>query len=192
MSNKGQVGLYIHWPFCLSKCPYCDFNSHVTASGLPEKEYVCALLDDLQQQLPFVQGRELSSIFFGGGTPSLFSALAIENILNGAAKHIPFASDIEITLEANPGTFEQDKFAGYNAAGVNRLSIGVQSFNTTHLSKLGRIHDANEAITAATKAQAAGFDNFNIDLMHGLEDQDTIQALSDLQQAVDLGATHIS
>ncbi|WP_339671720.1 radical SAM family heme chaperone HemW [Dasania marina] len=186
------LSLYIHIPWCVRKCPYCDFNSHTSEQALPEAEYVDALLADLDFQLAAVQGRELFSIFIGGGTPSLFSAQAINRILEGVAQRIPFANDIEITLEANPGTFEQEKFQGYRAAGVNRLSIGVQSFNDLHLKNLGRIHGGAEALVAASKAQAAGFDNFNIDLMHGLSEQSPEQALADLQQAIDLGAVHIS
>ena len=186
------LSLYIHIPWCVRKCPYCDFNSHTSQTELPEAQYVSALLANLDEQLPFVQGRELQSIFFGGGTPSLFSAPSIAAILNGVNQRIHFSPNIEITLEANPGTFEQEKFAGYHTAGVNRLSIGVQSFNAQHLKQLGRIHSNDEAIAAASKAKAVGFDNFNIDLMHGLQDQTTEQALADLQQALDLSATHIS
>ena len=159
---------------------------------MPEQAYVDALLADLALQLEFVQGRPLHSIFFGGGTPSLFSANAIDQILSGVNKRIPFDNDIEITLEANPGTFEQDKFAAYHSAGINRLSIGIQSFNAQHLKRLGRIHNSEEAIVASAKARAAGFENFNLDLMHGLENQNTDQAMADLQQAIDLGAQHIS
>ncbi|MGK0441225.1 MAG: oxygen-independent coproporphyrinogen-3 oxidase [Pseudohongiellaceae bacterium] len=186
------LSLYIHIPWCVRKCPYCDFNSHTSDKTLPETQYVNALLSDLDAQLSFAQNRPLQSIFFGGGTPSLFSANAIKNILNGVRKTIPFTPHIEITLEANPGTFEQDKFQAYRQAGVNRLSIGIQSFDPTHLKNLGRIHGKQEALIAASKAQQAGFDNFNVDLMHGLENQNTAQALADLQQAIDLGAQHIS
>lgn len=192
MLTLPPLSLYIHIPWCVRKCPYCDFNSHTSEQALPEARYVDALLADLDFQLAYIQGRELHSIFIGGGTPSLFSAKAIARILQGVEHRIPFSRDIEITLEANPGTFEQEKFAGYRAAGVNRLSIGVQSFNQQHLKNLGRIHDGEEALLAASKAQAAGFDNFNIDLMHGLSEQSAEQALQDLQQAIDLGAPHIS
>ena len=203
------LSLYVHIPWCVRKCPYCDFNSHEVAAGahvdirhnaqsataesqLPEAEYVDQLERDLRSQLAWVQERKLGSIFFGGGTPSLFSPLAIERILNLAESLVGFEPDIEITLEANPGTFEQAKFAGYHSAGVNRLSIGVQSFDPLQLQNLGRIHTGPEAETAATQARAAGFDNINIDLMHGLPGQGETDALRDLQRAVELGAEHIS
>ncbi|MBB5211946.1 oxygen-independent coproporphyrinogen-3 oxidase [Microbulbifer hydrolyticus] len=210
------LSLYVHIPWCVRKCPYCDFNSHEVATGaiavaagahvdirhasqteradaqLPEAEYVDQLERDLRSQLGWVQGRKLGSIFFGGGTPSLFSPLAIERILNLAESLVGFEPGIEITLEANPGTFEQAKFAGYRSAGVNRLSIGVQSFDPLQLQNLGRIHSGPEAETAATEARQAGFDNINIDLMHGLPGQGEIDALRDLRRAVALGAEHIS
>ncbi|WP_366935660.1 radical SAM family heme chaperone HemW [uncultured Microbulbifer sp.] len=203
------LSLYVHIPWCVRKCPYCDFNSHEFAagghvdihhassapaapSGLPEREYVAQLQRDLESQLPWVQGRRLGSIFFGGGTPSLFSPRAIGAILEMAERLVGFEPAIEITLEANPGTFEQAKFAGYRTAGVNRLSIGVQSFDPLQLQNLGRIHTGPEAETAASQARAAGFDNINIDLMHGLPGQGEIDALGDLRRAVDLGVQHIS
>lgn len=185
------LSLYIHIPWCVRKCPYCDFNSHTT-NDIPEDEYVNALIEDLGQELPFVQQRSLTSIFFGGGTPSLFSTRAIADILEAVEKSIPFSSDIEITLEANPGTTEREKFAGYRSAGVNRLSIGVQSFNNDHLQTLGRIHNSEDAIAAINNARQVGFDNFNIDLMHGLPAQSPDNALADLQQAIDLEPTHLS
>ncbi len=172
--------------------PYCDFNSHAAGPELPEDAYVTALLDDLDQELAAVQGRPISSIFFGGGTPSLFSANALGRLLRGIEQRIPFAPDIEITLEANPGTFEQDKFKAYRQTGINRLSIGVQSFQPAKLEALGRIHNGDEAVRAADMARAAGFDNFNMDLMHGLPDQSLDDALGDLRQAIDLGPTHLS
>ncbi len=186
------LALYIHIPWCVRKCPYCDFNSHAAGPELPEDAYVTALLDDLDQELAAVQGRPISSIFFGGGTPSLFSANALGRLLRGVEQRIPFASDIEITLEANPGTFEQDKFKAYRQTGINRLSIGVQSFQPAKLEALGRIHNGDEAVRAAGMARAAGFDNFNMDLMHGLPDQSLEDALGDLRQAIDLGPTHLS
>ena len=176
----------------MRKCPYCDFNSHAAGHALPEREYVAALLADLEQELAAVQGRVLQSIFFGGGTPSLFSAQAIGDILAGVQARIPFAADIEITLEANPGTFEQAKFADYRRLGVNRLSIGIQSFADEQLHALGRIHSGAEAAHAVQMARRAGFDNFNLDLMHGLPDQDVAGALADLHQAIELGPTHLS
>lgn len=186
------LSLYIHIPWCVRKCPYCDFNSHTASPVLPEAEYIDALLADLDLDLPHVHGRELSSIFFGGGTPSLFSAAALGRLLTGVEQRIRFASDIEITLEANPGTFEQVKFSAYRGLGINRLSIGIQSFQEAKLKALGRIHNGDEAIRAADMARQAGFDNFNMDLMHGLPDQSQSDALGDLQQAIDLGPTHLS
>ena len=185
------LSLYVHIPWCVRKCPYCDFNSHA-GDDIPETQYVAALLRDLEEELPAVQGRRLQSIFFGGGTPSLFSPQSIENILAAAQRHIGFSDNIEITLEANPGTVEQAKFAGYRSAGVNRLSIGVQSFQQGQLQALGRIHSSDEAIAAARAAVAAGLDNFNLDLMHGLPGQTPQQAKADLLQAIDLGPSHIS
>lgn len=186
------LSLYVHIPWCVRKCPYCDFNSHEKFTVDKESRYVDTLIADLEQELDFVQGRELSSIFFGGGTPSLFSADSIHRILNGANQRIAFKDDIEITLEANPGTVEQDKFSGFAQAGVNRLSIGVQSFHDEHLKILGRIHDNAEALKAGQTAKAAGIDNFNIDLMHGLPQQTTAQATADIEQALTLQPTHIS
>ena len=186
------LSLYIHIPWCVKKCPYCDFNSHAAGPTLPEQEYVDALLADLDEDLPQVHGRQLTSIFFGGGTPSLFSAQALGRLLAGVEQRVPFAADIEITLEANPGTFEQAKFAAYRALGINRLSIGVQSFQADKLKALGRIHDGDEAIRAADMARAAGFDNFNLDLMHGLPDQSIDDALGDLRIAIAQQPTHLS
>ncbi len=186
------LSLYIHIPWCVKKCPYCDFNSHAAGPELPEAAYVDALLADLDEDLPQVHGRQLTSIFFGGGTPSLFSAEALGRILAGVEQRVPFAPDIEITLEANPGTFEQAKFAAYRALGINRLSIGVQSFQADKLKALGRIHDGDEAIRAADMARAAGFDNFNLDLMHGLPDQSLDDALGDLRIAIAQQPTHLS
>ncbi|MFZ3204394.1 MAG: radical SAM family heme chaperone HemW [Pseudomonas sp.] len=186
------LSLYIHIPWCVKKCPYCDFNSHAAGPTLPEQEYVDALLADLDQDLPQVHGRPLRSIFFGGGTPSLFSAAALGRLLAGVERRVPFAADIEITLEANPGTFEQAKFRDYRALGINRLSIGVQSFQAAKLKALGRIHDGDEAIRAADMARAAGFDNFNLDLMHGLPEQSIEDALGDLRIAIAQAPTHLS
>ncbi len=186
------LSLYIHVPWCVRKCPYCDFNSHKAEEHIPETEYVQALLDDLEADLPYVQGREIQTIFIGGGTPSLLSVEAFETLLTGLQKKVTFVKDIEITMEANPGTFEAEKFAGYRKLGINRLSIGVQSFADHQLKHLGRIHDGQQAVAAIKMAKAAGFDNFNIDLMHGLPDQSEAQALADIQQAIDLGPTHLS
>ncbi len=186
------LALYVHIPWCVRKCPYCDFNSHTASPVLPEEEYIDALLADLDQDLPAVYGRPLSSIFFGGGTPSLFSAAALGRLLAGVEQRIAFAPDIEITLEANPGTFEQNKFVAYRKLGINRLSIGIQSFQAQKLEALGRIHTGDEALRAAEMARRAGFDNFNLDLMHGLPDQSLEEALDDLRQAIALAPTHLS
>ena len=186
------LALYIHIPWCVKKCPYCDFNSHAAGPVLPEQDYVDALLADLDADLPQVHGRPLGSIFFGGGTPSLFSARALGRLLEGVEKRVAFAPDIEITLEANPGTFEQAKFRDYRSLGINRLSIGVQSFQAAKLKALGRIHDGDEAIRAADMARAAGFDNFNLDLMHGLPEQSLEDALGDLRTAIAQAPTHLS
>ncbi|WP_461481709.1 radical SAM family heme chaperone HemW [Porticoccus sp.] len=186
------LSLYVHIPWCVRKCPYCDFNSHAAGEALPEEAYVQALIRELDIELPYAQGRSLASIFFGGGTPSLFSAESIGRIIQAARRRIGFAEEIEITLEANPGTFEQEKFNGYRSVGVNRLSIGIQSFNDLHLQKLGRIHTGENAHSAIAMARRAGFDNFNLDLMHGLPGQTEREALEDLQQAIALSPSHIS
>ncbi len=192
MLELPPLSLYVHIPWCVRKCPYCDFNSHESAAKIPENDYLQALFRDLTNDLPWVQNRKIHSIFFGGGTPSLFSANAIEKIIQRTETLIGFEDDIEITLEANPGTAEQQKFADFNAAGVNRLSIGVQSFNNDHLSALGRIHDSDNALKAIEMAHICGFERFNIDLMHGLPNQTRAQAVSDLETAINTGATHIS
>ncbi|MFT7223188.1 MAG: putative oxygen-independent coproporphyrinogen III oxidase [Cellvibrionaceae bacterium] len=185
------LSLYIHIPWCIKKCPYCDFNSHEYKT-IPEDDYVGKLLEDLRQDLHWVQGRKLCSIFFGGGTPSLFSAESIAVILCEVEKLIGFEAEIEITLEANPGTFEQDKFRGFRAAGINRLSIGIQSFQDAQLNALGRVHSAAEAERAVAVAKSAGFDNINLDLMHGLPKQSLAAAMRDLEMAVQLEPQHIS
>ena len=185
------LALYIHIPWCIRKCPYCDFNSH-ESNSIPEQAYAEHLLRDLQHDLHWVQERKLHSIFFGGGTPSIFNGDTLKTILQGVQQCIPFEDDIEITLEANPGTAEANKFLAFQQAGVNRLSLGIQSFNANHLKSLGRIHDSKQAIRAVGMAQAAGFERINIDLMHGLPEQNEQQALADLQQAIDLGVTHLS
>lgn len=185
------LSLYVHIPWCVRKCPYCDFNSHAAPEQLPEAAYVAALLDDLDTDLALTEGRELQSIFIGGGTPSLFSAASIQQLLNGIATRMPLAADVEITLEANPGTFELARFEGFKAAGVNRLSIGVQSFNAEHLQRLGRIHNPVEALAAA-RAAVDIFPRVNLDLMHGLPGQTPAQALADLQQALEINPGHLS
>ncbi|KKO48805.1 coproporphyrinogen III oxidase [Arsukibacterium sp. MJ3] len=186
------LALYVHIPWCIQKCPYCDFNSHAVKQGIPEQEYIAHLLADLQQDLPLVAGRSLSSIFIGGGTPSVFSAKGISQILQGVKKQLACSSDMEVTMEANPGTVEAERFAGYVAAGVTRFSIGVQSFQTTQLKALGRIHDCDEAIRAAKLASSLPLNSFNLDLMHGLPQQDVPGALADLQQAIALAPPHLS
>ncbi len=192
------LSLYIHIPWCIQKCPYCDFNSHQTKEtstsqpGFPEDAYIDALLDDLATDLPLVQGRTIETLFFGGGTPSLLSAAALDRLLIGINTLIPIVENAEITLEANPGTFEQEKFTAYRHAGINRLSIGVQSFQPKQLVNLGRIHDENEATAAAKMAHQAGFNKLNIDLMYGLPNQTPDQALDDLAQAIALNPSHIS
>ena len=190
------LSLYIHMPWCVRKCPYCDFNSHAVPDGKLsldlEQEYLHALVEDFKTQLDFAQGRQIHSVFIGGGTPSLISAQGYQWLFNQLKALLPFEEGCEITLEANPGTVEHDPFAGYLAAGINRLSIGVQSFNTEHLKKLGRIHSNEDAISAIAHAKEAGFERINVDLMHGLPEQTLEQALNDLKLAVENGATHIS
>lgn len=184
--------LYVHIPWCVRKCPYCDFNSHEAREPLPERAYIDALLADLEQDLPRIWGRRMESVFIGGGTPSLLSAEALDRLLSGLRARLPLRPDMEITLEANPGAVEQGRFAEFRSAGVNRLSIGVQSFNDDHLQKLGRIHDRRAAFVAAEAAHAAGLDNFNLDLMFGLPGQTVAQALADAANAVALQPAHIS
>jgi oxygen-independent coproporphyrinogen-3 oxidase len=190
------LSLYIHMPWCVRKCPYCDFNSHAVPDGKLsldlEQEYLHALVEDFKTQVDFAQGRQIHSVFIGGGTPSLISAQGYQWLFNQLKALLPFEEGCEITLEANPGTVEHDPFAGYLAAGINRLSIGVQSFNTEHLKKLGRIHSNEDAISAIAHAKEAGFKRINVDLMHGLPEQTLEQALNDLKLAVENGATHIS
>jgi putative oxygen-independent coproporphyrinogen III oxidase len=186
------LALYIHIPWCVRKCPYCDFNSHEARDALPERAYVDALLADLDQELPAMWGRVVHSIFIGGGTPSLFGAEAIDRLLAGVRARLQCKPDLEITLEANPGTVEQGRFREYRAAGINRLSIGVQSFDDRLLGKIGRIHGRGEAIRAAELAHDAGFGSFNLDLMFGLPDQTPGQAQKDLATAMDLEPAHIS
>jgi oxygen-independent coproporphyrinogen-3 oxidase len=192
MNRLPPLSLYVHIPWCVKKCPYCDFNSHGLKGALPERVYVDALLKDLDQDLPRVQGREIQTVFFGGGTPSLFSAEAIGRILEGVRARLGLTTDAEVTLEANPGTVEQGRFAGYKSVGVTRLSIGVQSFDPKKLEVLGRIHSSDEAKHAAEQAHAAGLSNFNLDLMYALPKQELSEALADLEQAVALKPAHIS
>ena len=186
------LSLYIHIPWCAKKCPYCDFNSHSTAS-IPEQQYVDSLVSDIQQSLELAQNRHIGSIFFGGGTPSLFSAQSIAQLIGAVKQNYQLhESSCEITLEANPSSIEQQKFADFKLAGINRLSIGIQSFDDHHLQQLGRIHNSMEATKSVITAQQAGFDNINLDLMHGLSGQSVVQALEDIIQATALSPQHIS
>ena len=185
------LALYVHIPWCVKKCPYCDFNSHQVRGDVPERAYVEALVSDLELALPDVWGRRVYSIFFGGGTPSLFSAGAIETLISAFRARLALAADCEITLEANPGTFEAEKFRGYREAGVNRLSIGIQSFNPKHLKALGRIHDDDEARRAIEIARDS-FDNVNLDLMIALPGQTLAEARADAEAALAAGTTHLS
>ncbi|MGB2335752.1 MAG: radical SAM family heme chaperone HemW [Alcanivorax sp.] len=185
------LSLYIHTPWCVRKCPYCDFNSHERGE-IPEAAYLQALLADLEQDLPPIGDRPVETVFIGGGTPSLMSADFYRQLFQGIRQRLTLQADAEITLEANPGTLEAGRFEGFRDAGINRLSIGAQSFNNAHLQALGRIHDASAAIDAAHQARAAGFDNFNLDIMHALPGQTHAQALDDLQQAIALQPRHLS
>jgi oxygen-independent coproporphyrinogen-3 oxidase len=185
------LALYVHIPWCVKKCPYCDFNSHQARGDVPEGAYVEALVTDLELALPDVWGRRVHSIFLGGGTPSLFSAAAIETLISAFRARLQLAADCEITLEANPGTFEAEKFRGYREAGVNRLSIGIQSFNPRHLKALGRIHDDGEARRAIEIAQNH-FDNINLDLMYALPEQTPEETRADVEAALEAGTTHLS
>ncbi|BCA66370.1 radical SAM family heme chaperone HemW [Fluviibacter phosphoraccumulans] len=185
------LSLYVHIPWCARKCPYCDFNSHAAPEQLPENELVDALLQDLTLALPGIWGRRVETIFFGGGTPSLLSPAAIDRLITGFRTLLPLSPNAEITLEANPGTVDADRFAGFSAAGVNRLSLGIQSLNDASLHALGRIHDRAQAI-AAIEAAAKHFDTFNLDLMVGLPQQDTAAALADINQALAFNPPHFS
>ncbi len=186
------LSLYIHFPWCLHKCPYCDFNSHQAPKDTPEDRYIQALLRDLEQELPAIWGRPLHTVFIGGGTPSLISAKGMRTLMQGLNALLPMRPTMEITLEANPGTFEQERFDAYRQAGITRLSIGIQSYNPQQLQKLERVHNSQEAHQAAKIAKQAGFDNFNLDLMFGLPQQTLVQALDDLQQAIDHQPPHLS
>lgn len=186
------LSLYIHFPWCVQKCPYCDFNSHAVKQPIPESDYIDALLLDLENELPAVWGRTLTSIFIGGGTPSLLSIEGMDRLLSGVRARLPFMADTEVTMEANPGTVEADKFKGFFESGINRISIGVQSFNNELLATLGRIHQSDEAIKAFEIARNSGFNNINIDLMYALPNQSIEQAMSDLKIATDLQPEHLS
>lgn len=191
IKNPPPLGVYVHIPWCVRKCPYCDFNSHQVRDVLPEAEYVSALATDLEMASPQVWGRKIHTVFFGGGTPSVFSAQSIERIMVHLRTLLPLDPYAEVTLEANPGTVDAEKFAAFRDAGVNRLSLGVQSFSPKHLERLGRIHSGGDAIRAAEET-AKRFDNFNLDVMYGLPEQTLEEALQDIRMAISLGPTHIS
>ena len=185
------LGLYIHLPWCERKCPYCDFNSHET-EDVPEDHYIRTLLQDLREDSPMIQGRAVETLFIGGGTPSLFSAEAIQKLMRGIAQLIPFAPTLEATMEANPGSADADKFYAFKDAGINRLSIGIQSFDNAQLQTLGRIHTSDQAYAAIDFARQAGFDSFNLDLMHGLPAQTSLSAKTDLLAAIACKPSHLS
>jgi oxygen-independent coproporphyrinogen-3 oxidase len=186
------LSLYVHFPWCVRKCPYCDFNSHALRAELPERRYVDALLADLAAEQAHAAARPVHSIFLGGGTPSLFSPAAMARLLEGCARTVSLADQAEVTLEANPGTIERGRFAEYRAAGITRVSLGAQSFSSVQLQRLGRIHAAEDTCRAAEELHAAGLTNFNLDLMYGLPDQDEAQACADVQTALSLAPAHIS
>jgi putative oxygen-independent coproporphyrinogen III oxidase len=192
MIKPPPLALYAHFPWCVQKCPYCDFNSHTLRGDLPEQRYIDVLLRDLDAQLPDLEIRPLTSIFLGGGTPSLFSPAAIARLLDHARLRIGFQPSIEVTLEANPGTIERGKFAEYRAAGITRVSLGAQSFDERQLKVLGRIHSAGETRRAAEELHAAGLDNFNLDLMYALPGQTAAEALADVEAALSLNPAHLS
>jgi len=193
LSSLPPLSLYVHIPWCLRKCPYCDFNSHAHQGGeaLPEQRYLDALCADLEAALPLVWGRQVHSVFIGGGTPSLFAPASIDRLLADIRARLPLAAGCEVTLEANPGTFENDRFRAFRAAGVTRLSIGVQSFNDPHLQALGRVHDRAQAIAAVEEAQQA-FETFNLDLMYALPGQTLAELDADLRTALALAPPHLS
>lgn len=185
------LSLYVHFPWCVKKCPYCDFNSHEATGGFPEDEYLSALRADLEQALPLIWGRKIYTIFIGGGTPSLLSAKGLDRLLSDIRTLLPLDGAVEITMEANPGTFEAEKFKSYRGSGINRLSIGIQSFNSRHLQALGRIHDGDEAQRAVDIAMA-NFDNFNLDLMYALPSQTLEEAQQDVKTAIAYAPPHLS
>lgn len=191
LTTLPPLSLYVHFPWCVRKCPYCDFNSHEARDGIPEAAYLAALIADLEHALPLVWGRPVISMFIGGGTPSLLAPESVDALLSAVRSRLTLLPDAEITLEANPGTAEAGRFAGYRAAGVNRLSVGVQSFNPRHLAALGRIHDANEARRAVEFA-LKHFDKVNLDLMYALPDQTLAEARADMREAAAFGAPHLS
>lgn len=185
------LSLYVHFPWCVRKCPYCDFNSHEVQGGFPEEEYLAALRTDLETALPLIWGRKVYTIFIGGGTPSLMSAAGLDRLMSDIRTLLPLDGAAEVTMEANPGTFEAEKFRSYRASGINRLSIGIQSFNSHHLQALGRIHGSDEAHRAVEIAHA-NFDNFNLDLMYALPSQTLEEARQDVATAIDFAPPHLS
>ena len=195
LSSLPPLSLYVHLPWCIKKCPYCDFNSHEwqdsKQGGLPEDRYIDALLADLETSLPLIWGRPVHSVFIGGGTPSLFEPASIDRLISGIRARLPLEAEAEITLEANPGTFEKDRFKAFRAAGVTRLSIGVQSFNDAHLKALGRVHNSEQAIAAVEEAQAA-FETFNLDVMYALPGQTLLDLSKDIETALSFKPPHIS
>ena len=192
MLSLPPLALYVHMSWCVRKCPYCDFNSHVAPESIPQQQYIDALIEDLAIDAAAAQGRALVSVFFGGGTPSLFAPEQVGRFLEAARAQVPFAPDVEITLEANPGTIEHGRFSGYRDAGVNRVSLGAQTFDAAHLQTLGRIHGSGDIARAVEEVARAGIDNFNLDLMYGLPQQSLQQALADVDAALALGPAHIS
>jgi putative oxygen-independent coproporphyrinogen III oxidase len=190
--SESPLALYVHMPWCVRKCPYCDFNSHQLKSGQPDAAYIDALIRDFELELPRVQGRRVDSVFFGGGTPSLFAPAEFARLIGALKARIEFTEDAEITLEANPGTIERGKFQGYAEAGINRVSLGAQSFDANALKVLGRIHSADDTHRAVEELKAAKLSNFNLDLMYALPQQSLRQALDDVNIACSLGPSHIS
>ena len=192
MLSLPPLALYVHMPWCVRKCPYCDFNSHAAPESIPQQQYIDALIEDLAIDAAAAQGRSLASVFFGGGTPSLFAPEQVGRFLEAARAQLPFAAEVEITLEANPGTIEHGRFSGYRDAGVNRVSLGAQTFDAAHLQTLGRIHSSGDIARAVEEVGRAGIDNFNLDLMYGLPQQSCQQARADLDAALALRPAHIS
>ena len=192
MSTLPPLALYVHMPWCVRKCPYCDFNSHAAPDAIPQQQYIDALIEDLAIDAGAAQGRAFASVFFGGGTPSLFSPDEVGRFLEAARSLVPFARDVEVTLEANPGTVEHGRFGGYRDAGINRISLGAQTFDADHLRTLGRIHGSGDIARAVDEVRGAGIDNFNLDLMYGLPAQSLQQAVADLDAALALEPAHIS
>jgi putative oxygen-independent coproporphyrinogen III oxidase len=186
------LALYVHMPWCVRKCPYCDFNSHQLKSASPDGAYIDALLRDFDADLPLVEGRRIDTVFFGGGTPSLFGPEHFARLLSQLRARLAFAEDAEITMEANPGTIERGRFAGYRDAGINRVSLGAQTFSPSALQRLGRIHSAEDTQRAVAELRAAGIENFNLDLMYALPEQTLDEAVADIDVACALGPTHIS